>query len=237
MPLSLSGTNKVFMEITMKIRGLFAAAAVIFMLQARHSIAANGASLTEEEHAGTTVKALAEPVYSFAKPPDSTIVFPDTETVIGDFEVREVFIESDEWLTVSVIPGEMTGTAGSGLRLSYEVHWNPPAAIDQSNKGDRYSVTVKIDKDDFSRAAKGSYVVPLLFRVTSYPKGKVVWEGTAVVTAVKPDDTSPRSPDTSNIVNWCIIALAAMMLVLLWLLRPPAAVRAGRKIKSKKLIG
>jgi len=140
----------------------------------------------EANIAGTSIQAVAEPIYSFTAPPNATIIYPDTEVVIGDFVVGDLFLASGEWLTVTVIPGRMTKTNDSGLRLPYDIYCYPPIILNASNSGDAYSVTVKISADEFADAAAGRYKASLLFQVTSHPDEKVVWEGTTVVTAKMP---------------------------------------------------
>ncbi|MGI5848985.1 MAG: hypothetical protein ACOX8Q_02775 [Christensenellales bacterium] len=150
--------------------------------------------------AGTSIQAVAEPIYFFSAPPNVTIIYPDTEAVIGDFVVGDLFLASGEWLTVTVITGRMTKTNDSSLRLPYDIYFGPPVMLNASNSGDAYSVTVKISADEFADAAAGRYKASLLFQVTSHPDEKVVFEGTTVVTAKMPggaEETEEPSATTS----------------------------------------
>jgi len=138
-----------------------------------------------ENLTGTLIQAVAEPIYSFTVPSNAEIIYPDTEAVIGDLVVGDLFLASGEWLTVTVIPGRMTKTDNSGLMLPYNIYCYPPIILNASNSGDTYGITVKINNHEFANAAVGRYKASLLFQVISHPDEKIVWEGTTIVTAKK----------------------------------------------------
>lgn len=184
--------------------------------------------------AGTSIQAVAEPIYFFTKPPNATIIYSDTEAVIGDFVVGDLFLASGEWLTVTIIPERMAKTNDSDLALPYTIYFDPPVMLNASNSGDAYSVMVKISADEFADAVAGRYIASLLFQVTSHPDEKVVWEGTTVVTAIpgetagpgetaSPEKTPPPggeilNPNTGDIIICCGLTVVALALLLLLLL-------------------
>ena len=167
----------------------------------------------------SSIEAEVEPIYSFSLPPDATITYPDKEVQIGNLVVGELFLKSEERLTITVIPGTMTGTANQSLKLNYEVYCNPPINLNASNSGEAYNITVKLHADELAKADVGRYKAALLFQVTSYPDEKVVWEGTTNVTVIKSgskeDPVDP--PKTSYIINWCVTAIVLVLLWFLWL--------------------
>jgi hypothetical protein len=131
---------------------------------------------------GVEVTAKAEPVYVFAAPPGILLNQSQFSVTLGSFLVGDLFLESGEWLTLTVIPGQMLSTNSQGWTLPYHVDFNPPPILNAADIGDGYEAKIRFDPGVLENAYTGIYQALLLFRVTSHPDGIVVWEGYTTVT-------------------------------------------------------
>jgi len=147
-------------------------------------------------NAGTEVKAKADSIYVFAAPPSGmTITYPQTQLILGNFIVNDLFLESGEWLTLTVIPGVMTNIFNPGLTLPYQVSFNPPATLNAANIGETYGASIVIAPEVLENAPAGKYQAVLRFRVISHPQQIVVWESltTVIVKKQGQEESTPSS--------------------------------------------
>lgn len=160
---------------------LISAILIAFPMQSAYSASSSSAVSAASSGAVVTAKAASE--YVFTVPFNTEVSNLQAQTVLGNFIIGDLFLENDEWLTLTMIPGTMSKTDDSSVTLPYQVIFSPPSVLNESNIGDTYSVTVEIDPDDLESAPAGTYQAVLRFRIMSYPDGVVVWEGTTTVTA------------------------------------------------------
>ena len=141
-------------------------------------------SLAAPDTAQTEVSATVDPRFEFSLPPDTTVTYPDTTALVGQFIINDVLVESDERLAIELVPGVMRAR-GTGTVLPYTVTFNPPATVDAANIGDAYDVVVTIDAAAFAATRRPFHDADLVFRVRSLLTGDIVWQGTTTVTARK----------------------------------------------------
>lgn len=160
-------------------RLIFSVLAALFVL-AMQPICSFAASDTAQ----TDVTATVESRFEFSLPPDATVTYPNTTVLVGHFTINDLFLESNERLSIELIPGAMTAR-GTGTVLPYNVAFNPPAMVDAANIGDAYDVVVTIDAAAFAATRRPFHDADLVFRVRSLLTGDIVWQGTTTVTARK----------------------------------------------------
>jgi len=133
----------------------------------------------------TVVTCTVDSRFEFTLPPDTTVTYPNTTALVGQFTINNIFIESDEQLSVELVPGVMRARGYAGEVLRYSVEFNPPFPMDESHIGQSYDVWVAINGDDFDAATRTFYDAALEFRVRSTLTGEVIWRGATTVTAFK----------------------------------------------------
>jgi len=179
----------------------FLIAVVLLLSAAAPAYAAeNGAAAAAAS--GTVVQAKAPSVYVFAAPQGATIMSPQDQTGLGNFLISELFLEDGEWLSVTVIRGELTHH-GSGNALPYQVQVNLPAVIGMSNIGEAYQATAIINANALADAYRGTYQAVLRFSVISHPDGAIIWQGDTTLTVEVPygaewEEYEPPVPASST---------------------------------------
>ena len=142
---------------------------------------------------GTDVTCKVGSKYAFTLPRNTQAIYPQTQVDVGDFGIRNLLLETGEYLTVSLAPGPFVNQNNEPVAIPYTVDFHPPRTISERDIGDKYAITVQIASDAIGGADAGEYTAPLGIRIRSHPDGDVVWRGKIYITAVKPGESAVES--------------------------------------------
>jgi len=145
---------------------------------------------------GTVIQAKAPSVYVISAPVGATVTAPQNQCGLGCFQICDLFLEEGEWLSAALIPGPLTHDP-SGHTMPYQVQCSLPPVIGMSNIGEACQATAIVDANALADAYRGTYRAVLTFRVVSHPDGKIVWQGTSVLTLEVPYGAEWDEPEST----------------------------------------
>ena len=167
------------------------------------------------ELASSDVQCVVEPIYAFTLPPDASLEYPQAQLMVGQFQIGELLLSGGETLSVTLTPSSLESPDGEAL--PYAVTFEPPQKFDETQSGEAYAITVRLNEDAWDTAAAGTYTASLRFSVVSYPANKVVWQDEITLKSVKaqnPEGISGEAvPSTGFFTGgyWRIAAAAAAL--------------------------
>lgn len=169
----------------------------------------------------TQVTASVDPMYAFTLPSDATIPYPQTETLLGQFGVRDLLLRSGEELTLELATTPLQNRDDPSAALPCTVTFSPPSVINGANIGDSYDLKARIKGEDFLAAKSGTYQGLLTVSVRSSQTGAVVFSAVTAIVMTKSDHSVISSPKTGETGRTAVILIGAIacVLLLLWIRR------------------